>query len=420
MISHIEADRYRCFSQMKIDVAPYNVLAGANGSGKSTLIDIPLLVGDMLRRGPVSAFLESESPLQSPRAQELLQLVHCGLGNYFGLVIEADLPESVVIQLVEQMAPSAKRKRQLWPRRIRYEVRFEVYNRVDLQVLEEFLWLVPGQRDEPPETGIGGIRPQTWKPLVGRSSGDPVTVQPEVISRPQRLVLEPQDLALANIPRDIRLFPSVMWFTNMLERNALYYSPNLQLLRKASPPGQTRRLKSDASNLPWMALALQKDQSDVFADWVAHVRTALPHVTAIVAKEREEDHHAYLQVTYQGNYQVTSSGLSDGTLRILAYTILPYLPTPPEVICIEEPEDGIHPRAIESILNSLRSLYDTQVWLTTQSPTVLAQTDLDDTIMMRRNDDGSVEAMRGPDHPRLQDWKDAVDLGTLFAAGVLE
>lgn len=45
-------------------------------------------------------------------------------------------------------------------------------------------------------------------------------------------------------------------------------------------------------------------------------------------KEREEDHHAYFVVVYQGGYEVTSSGLSDGTLRILALTILPYLPAP--------------------------------------------------------------------------------------------
>ena len=43
------------------------------------------------------------------------------------------------------------------------------------------------------------------------------------------------------------------------------------------------------------------------------------------ASEREEDHYAYFSVEYEGGYRVTSSGLSDGTLRILAMTMIPFL-----------------------------------------------------------------------------------------------
>ncbi|HEY1351933.1 MAG TPA: AAA family ATPase [Ktedonobacteraceae bacterium] len=116
----------------------------------------------------------------------------------------------------------------------------------------------------------------------------------------------------------------------------------------------------------------------MFAVWIEHVKTALPSISGIDAVRRENDSFAYLKVDYQGGYTITSPGLSGGTLSILAYTILPYLTTPPELVCLEDPENGIHPCAIEAVLQSLSSLYDSQVWLSTLSPIVLAHTDLDE------------------------------------------
>ncbi|SDI45018.1 AAA domain-containing protein, putative AbiEii toxin, Type IV TA system [Sinosporangium album] len=85
----------------------------------------------------------------------------------------------------------------------------------------------------------------------------------------------------------------------------------------------------------------------------------------------------------------------------------------------EEPENGIHPRAIETVMRSLSTLYDSQVWVSTHSPIVLANTELSEVLAARLNPDGSVAVIRGDQHPRLVDWRGGLDLGSLFAAGVL-
>ncbi len=160
-------------------------------------------------------------------------------------------------------------------------------------------------------------------------------------------------------------------------------------------------------------------RSERYADWIAHVKTALPQVADIDVREREDDHHAYFVVSYRGGFKVPSSGLSDGTLRILTLTLLPYLRKQPAILVTEEPENGIHPRAIEAVLQSLSSLYDSQVWVSSHSPVVLAKARLDQILCGRLTDAGGVEMVAGSDHPRLREWRGGIDLGSLFAAGVL-
>ncbi len=117
---------------------------------------------------------------------------------------------------------------------------------------------------------------------------------------------------------------------------------------------------------------------------------------------------------------MTSSGLSYGTLHILALTVLPYLPNAPSLICIEELENGIHPKAIETILESLSSVYSSQILISSHSMTALAHTELSQVIVLRATSDGVSEAVSGDKHPLLAEWQGELDIAMLFAAGVLE
>ena len=436
MISRIEAYRYRCFSKLAVDLGAYNVLAGANGSGKTTLLDIPVLLGDLLTERICSvAFLESQPSRGSPRAHALTELIHQERGDDFVLVVEARLPQDVVRVLVDTAAASTKADATLWLNSLRYEVRFQVFNQVELHVLNEYLFLFPEGASAPelggglqgePEVAVGRRRPKTrlrrsgWQSVIHRDRGEPAQFSEETrSSRGITFRVPPTQLALASLPFDPTVFPAAVWFQNLLREGVVFYQPDWRELRRASPPGQPQHVLPSGRNLAWLALDLQRRHPERFNDWVDLVRVTLPQVEGLRAVEREEDHHAYLVVVYQGGYEVTSSGLSDGTLRILALTILPYLAKPPAVLVTEEPENGVHPRAIEAILQALTSLYDSQVWISTHSPVVLAQTEVSHVLCARIGADGAVEVLAGTQHPRLQDWQGELDLGSLFAVGIL-
>jgi len=163
-------------------------------------------------------------------------------------------------------------------------------------------------------------------------------------------------------------FAAGRWLMGLLLNGVLFFDPKWGELHQASPPGPPKGLMSSGENLPWLALPLQQTDPQRFAAWVAHERTALPQITGIALREREEDHHAYSRVQSEGGHEVTSSGVSEGTLRIFALTLVGYLDDMPPLLVIEEPGNSIHSQSIDTIMQSLRSLYEQQVWVSTHSP----------------------------------------------------
>ena len=226
-------------------------------------------------------------------------------------------------------------------------------------------------------------------------------------------------LGLAHIPADEASFPVSSWFRDMLEKGVQNVVLNSQIIRQPSPPGLGLRFQSTGSNLPWVVAELRRD-TQRFADWLEHVRTALGDIEDIDSIERDDDRHRYLVIKYANGAVVPSWLASDGTLRLLALTITAYLKDLNGVFLIEEPENGIHPRAIETVIQSLSSIYDGQVLIATHSPVALNMLEPAQVLCFAKDQSGATDIVAGDRHPALQHWKQGQpDLGVLFAAGVL-
>lgn len=86
---------------------------------------------------------------------------------------------------------------------------------------------------------------------------------------------------------------------------------------------------------------------------------------------------------------------------------------------IEEPENGIHPSAVETVFQSLSSVYNAQVLVATHSPVILGVADVAKVLCFKKTPAGATDVLRGDQHPALKDWKGEVNLSVLFAGGVL-
>lgn len=431
MITRIEATHYRCFDKLDVELGEFRVIVGANGSGKTTLLDLPVLLGDMLRSRTVGeAFLDRRDG-RSPRASAFRELVFQGQGDYLILSIEAALPAHVARDLLQGMTEKGRAKEERRPTHLRYEVRLQLFNETEMQVQNEYLFAFPSA-SAPKRTTAEGSAPRlhgevnpdrNWKFILKREYGGKAEYTPETTTRPRVLHsdLAPHLLALPRVLYESQTeFPAARWLLDLLVEESVFFDPNWNALRMASPPGLSRtKVLGSGRNAPWLALELQKTDPERFAMWKSHVRLALPQVSDIGIHEREDDHHAYFRVRYGDRYDVPSSGLSDGTLRILVLTLLAYVAQPPRYLVTEEPENGIHPQATEVVLQSLSSIWDSQVIVSSHSPVVLASLPLEQILAARVSDGGAAEVILGPHHPRLVDWKGEISLSTLFATGVL-
>ncbi len=100
-----------------------------------------------------------------------------------------------------------------------------------------------------------------------------------------------------------------------------------------------------------------------------------------------------LMLTDSDGTEHEARALSDGTLRFLALAILENDPSTSGVLCLEEPENGIHPERIPAMLHLLRDLAVNtedpvgpgnplrQVIVNTHSPTVVAQIAHEDLLL---------------------------------------
>src|SRR5262249_16181856 len=155
----------------------------------------------------------------------------------------------------------------------------------------------------------------------------------------------PTRSALANLPEDESRFPVGTWVKRTLIEGLQRVVLSAEAMRAPSAPGSPRTFLPDGSNLPWVVEALSAPDPQRFQRWLRHVQTALPELVREDTVERSEDRHRYLVVAYANGLRAPSWELSDGTLRLLSLTLIAYLDEADAIYLIEEPENGIHPRA---------------------------------------------------------------------------
>ena len=117
---------------------------------------------------------------------------------------------------------------------------------------------------------------------------------------------------------------------------------------------------------------------------------------------------------------IPATRLSDGTLRFVALLAALLSPSPPPVLCIEEPELGLHPDAMTLLAKVLvEASHRMQLVVTTHSSALVsAFTDQPDAIVTCERP-GASTVLRRLDPAKLDSWLEEYGLGDLWTMGVL-
>lgn len=116
---------------------------------------------------------------------------------------------------------------------------------------------------------------------------------------------------------------------------------------------------------------------------------------------------------------VPATRLSDGTIRFIALLALLLSPSPPPLICIEEPELGLHPDAVALLAEVLTDAAErTQLIVATHSDALIsALTEEADSVLVCEYRGGTV--LRRVQSEKLQHWLSKYRLGDLWRMGEL-
>ena len=421
MITRIQALNYRGLRYVDVPLDRFHILVGANASGKSTLLDVVSFVGDFVRNG-----LEEAIDRRSENFQDLVwSRPSEGLG--FELALEFEIPENL---------------RELLPKEngfhtYRYEIAVgEVRNHP--HVLCERGTLIAGQPTQgssrtlprssfpkpphPPETILTGDqrlvvverlhtvvkrpRPETWGGKIPIPSlFGTVAISPS-ISHLEFL--------------DKSLFPVSSYVHERLNADINYVFLDSKVLRDPSSARmRSEYLSTSGAALPWAVKHMQENERDTYDSWLEDIKIVIEDLDDIrVVFERKEERRAYLILKYRNGVELPASMVSDGTLRLLAIMLAAYMVDEDEILLLDEPENGVHPLALQSVYGATSSAYGSQVIIATHSPALLSLASPEQVLCFEKGREGTVDIVRGDQHPMVREWKGAVDMNVLFAQGV--
>ena len=415
MIERIWVKNFRMLQSNRVDLPRFAVLVGRNASGKSTLMSALRFVSTVLSDG----------------VERAVDVALDGSGSSFrDLCFDEKKPIQIALEVeLPEGLPKG---------RYRYELEIGPDGSGAPLIARENLFLLP---EEPADTNnvslvqeslFGDLEddeiihqkiPKGWRKIVSKTAESKDHFWDERTKWNHQFRFGPTRSAVGNIPEDTDRFPGAIAVRNLLRDGVRVIELDSHKLRMPSPPRSATALSNDGGNLAVAARALEERDRVAFDQWIAHVAEAIPGLTSIDTWERPEDKHVVLRAYFDGNHTdpVPSWLLSDGTLRLLALSLLAFAESEdqPGLCLVEEPENGLHPLAIQSVFQALSQMYTAQVFVATHSPVFLAQTSLKEALVFRRTDHGTSQIQQGQEVADLAGWKERVILADLFATGVL-
>lgn len=183
--------------------------------------------------------------------------------------------------------------------------------------------------------------------------------------------------------------------------------------------GDHSRMRSDGGNLPAILYWLEQEDLQRYERICHHVQRVLPGFDSFQIEEQ----HGKVALRWRSKYSDKTYGAhlsSDGSLRFFALVTLLNLPVEmlPDMLLLDEPELGLHPKAVMLIGEMIQSLaQDRQIIVATQSPLMVDTFELDQLFVLEMVE-GRTE-LRTQNVQLLQDWLDDFSVGELWQKNLL-
>ncbi len=349
-LESVNIQGYRPFRDFQAGVGALEVFVGANGSGKSALFEFLRFLRDSLQR---------------------------------------DIPPEIVAGSIGQQIFHIP-----GPERFQWKLEIQADLKVPVQYQGELLG--PVGRTKVASELIRTVRP-LFDPKIDKelfvllevNNGQGVLREPTRMNAlKKRQILLPRINQLALSLATNPAFISTYRLREYISGWRFYGTSKLatENIRRSVPIEQEPMLYEDASNLSSVLHYLLTEHQPLFDELQHHLRSVIPGFKGLTVKARGGPGEVIAFWREESfDRDLSLADLSEGTLRLICWCVLCLHPNPPALICIDEPDQGLHPRALPLLAGLFeKASARTQIFLATHSSWFLMQFPLSSIAVIRK------------------------------------
>lgn len=381
----IHIKNYRALQDVSLKNLPgLCAFVGANGSGKSTLFDVFGFLHDSLIHNVTNALA---------RRGGFKEVVSRG----------QDGPISFELKFRQPSGPL-----------VTYQLQINLQGGAPV-IEREVLKYRRGQYGQP------------WKFLdFQRGKGLAVTNeedygQPDVEMERDEQELESPDILAVKGLGQFQRFKQVAAFRRLIE--GWHVSDfHISAARPSQEAGFAEHLSERGDNLPLVARYMFEQHPHTFQKVLDKMAERVPGVSRVEAVDTTDGRVVLRFQDGAFRDPFIAKYVSDGTIKMFAYLLLLYDPRPHPLLCVEEPENQLHPELLEELSEEFREYAQRggQVFLSTHSPDLLNGLELEELFWLAK-EKGYTRVYRATDEPLMSRLVAQGDLpGALWKQGLLE
>jgi predicted ATPase len=224
----------------------------------------------------------------------------------------------------------------------------------------------------------------------------------------------------------LKQHPRISAFRKFIEGWYLsYFTPDAA--RNLPQAGAQQHLNSKGDNLANVVQFMEREHRDSFQSILNRIAEKIPGIDKIDTYRDPITNNLYLRFNDKGFQDpFYAQQMSDGTLKVFAYLLLLEDPTPPPFICIEEPENGLYHKLLETLAAEFRAHATgrkggTQLFITTHQPYFVDALDPDEVWVLEKGEDGFSTVTRASAIPYVQNMvNEGQPLGALWYSDYLD
>ena len=223
----------------------------------------------------------------------------------------------------------------------------------------------------------------------------------------------------------LKQHPRISAFRQFIEGWYLsYFTPDAA--RSLPLAGPQKHLNVHGDNLGNVVQFMQREHPTRFQSILKEIAKRIPGIDKIDT-ERTNDGRLLLRFNDKGFQDpFYAQQMSDGTLKVFAYLLLLYNPTPPPFLCIEEPENGLYHKLLETLAHEFREHASeqgggSQVFITTHQPYFVNALDPKEVWILEKGVDGFSTIRRASEDTLVNNMvAEGLPLGGLWYSDYLD